>query len=146
MHSVLRLPRLLAVMLKTFFPDKKRLVAVASRQDKVMEEGLLKGGGPWMGQGSCQQVAPAGPVPFSIITAVTQTGHEEMRERACFYTVQTYVYNGTSQETRRVEDKFKMLVPHRRVVIQTSSTYHRTQPCHLVPKEGLAVPREDGRD
>lgn len=45
---------------------------------------------------------------FSIIT-VTPAGHEETWERPCFYTVQTHVYDGTSQETRRVEDKFKML-------------------------------------
>lgn len=82
----------------------------------------------------------------NIIITMTLAGHEEMWERACFYTVQTCVYNGTSQETRRVEDKFKMLRSPQRVVIQTLSTYRGMQPYHLVPKEGLAVPREDGRD
>lgn len=38
----------------------------------------------------------------------------------------------------------KCFVPHKRVVIQTSSMYRRMRPCHLVPKE--AAPREDGRD
>lgn len=43
---VLRFPEPFAIMLKAFFPDKKRLVAVADGQDKVVEEGLLTRGGP----------------------------------------------------------------------------------------------------
>lgn len=42
---VLRFPKPLAIMLKALFPDKK-LVAVSDGQDKVVEEGLLKRGGP----------------------------------------------------------------------------------------------------
>lgn len=52
-----------------------------------MEEGLLKGGGPWKGQSSSQQAAqfgPAGPILFSIIITVTQTGHEETGGKALF--------------------------------------------------------------
>lgn len=62
-----------------------------------------------------------------------------------FYTVQTYVYNETSQETRGVEQRFKM--PHfpQKGSDSYTSMYQRTRPCHLLPKKKLAVPGEDGR-